>query len=1150
MRANPPNDRSRPLLVLGSVHNVSDLALRRILHAKKRGQALVIVDYQGNLAPFLTEKNKGNLHKGPLMWCDLGNRRRPIALFRCKRTVGMKIALHGFLKNCIDLVAADVSNRTVTAVVELVYRLADGGSIGLAALARCLRRSDTSFSLRRDPTLAHEIDLLAGLLDWMLRFPSVWALSEGNNAVDTYTVMRMGGTLWIEMHASHFEKFEHQIAAWMVDAMVLDALLSSSSLTSDAAKPAPIVVYGYPPTCPIAMTIDTVDAKQVGLFSLTTTRTLPDAAKIWLTQNADCWVTGEVGDMAGYTKSGLLSAAESIRLKELQSGQVWVRSGATKKAVTTLVRIPEALQSLSQGFRHLAAKLRYLTPVKQFVSAISNEHVLAPQNADIYKKLCTKEALYAGWYRVKGSNSQSHGSDHITIEKFGFSLDVELEKLNQELMDGRYQCRALRTARVPKADGDFRVLKIACVRDRVVQAACLHLIEPLFDARFSPTSFAYRQGRSAHHAVAFVRSVIRTGKRWIVTADIRKCFDRINHDILLRLVGDVICDPSLIQLIRHWLTAEVIDFMDVIPLELGVPQGEAISPLLANIYLDLLDKELERSGITFARYADDYVVLCDSEAGAQAALRLMGDFLQEALQLELKPAKTQYCHVDEGFEFLGFRIEAADIQIQYAKIVNALQHLQKFVANIALTSSITMESYQTILRMNALTRGFRNYFLVDNASAVLVQFAQMDAQIETTAKQQFTLAMTAEPAWVTREKFVPFENQATKYAQISAEVNLMTGGYPQEATVIEQAVSISHQKSLPTAIAIPTNDPLDTDILLIDGRLHVMTSGCYVTIQSDEVVIRRRKKELFRQTISDLVMVYLEGRGIAISADLTMQLCNKGIPVVFTPLIGMPSAVAQPIQSTRASLRQQQVLRRNDLDILKIGLSMLSAKVANQASVLKYFARYRKRTDSGLYNELTRYSEDMRGIAESLGGFDPSTHSVRTIAMGHEGRAAAKYWSAFAQLVPKELSFPGRHTQHAADPINSAVNYIYGMLYGEVWRSVIRMGLDPYFGIIHGSDRNQGSLVFDMIEEFRAPFGDRIVLGLIGRGFNLELDKEGRLKSTCRSKLAHSFHKHWHRSVRWQGDTATPFHILEHQVTSLKKAYLGEEEYRPFRFRW
>ena len=159
------------------------------------------------------------------------------------------------------------------------------------------------------------------------------------------------------------------------------------------------------------------------------------------------------------------------------------------------------------------------------------------------------------------------------------------------------------------------------------------------------------------------------------------------------------------------------------------------------------------------------------------------------------------------------------------------------------------------------------------------------------------------------------------------------------------------------------------------------------------------------------------------------------------------------------------------------------------------------------YGELTRSADEVRNIAETLDGLDPDAVAARSMGMGHEGRAAAKYWTSLASLIPGELSFPGRQTRHATDPVNSAVNYVYGMLYGEVWRSVVRAGLDPYFGIMHGRERDQGSLVFDLIEEYRAPFADRVVVGMLEPGFDLELDKEGRLRNRCRRKLVSAFHK-------------------------------------------
>ena len=174
MSPNACREKPRPLLILGHVPNAADLTLRRILHAKERGQALVVADYQGNLASFLTERNKGNLHKGPLLWCDLANRRRPTALFRFKRSPGMKPALRGFIENCVRHLVAPVSGSTIDAAVDLAYRLADQGSVGLAALIRGLRRPETSHPLRRNQSLAARLDSLIELLDWILRFPAVW----------------------------------------------------------------------------------------------------------------------------------------------------------------------------------------------------------------------------------------------------------------------------------------------------------------------------------------------------------------------------------------------------------------------------------------------------------------------------------------------------------------------------------------------------------------------------------------------------------------------------------------------------------------------------------------------------------------------------------------------------------------------------------------------------------------------------------------------------------------------------------------------------------------------------------------------------------------------------------------------------------------
>lgn len=173
------------------------------------------------------------------------------------------------------------------------------------------------------------------------------------------------------------------------------------------------------------------------------------------------------------------------------------------------------------------------------------------------------------------------------------------------------------------------------------------------------------------------------------------------------------------------------------------------------------------------------------------------------------------------------------------------------------------------------------------------------------------------------------------------------------------------------------------------------------------------------------------------------------------------------------------------------------------------------------------------------------------VAMGHEGRAASLYWSAIAALVPTELAFPGRRTRGAEDPINQCLNYAYGCLYAEVWRALARAGLDPSFGIVHGSDREAVSLVFDVIEELRAPFGDRLVLSLIGRGFRPRLSRRGTLASSSRRTIARAFARSAARPVKWRSRRQSLSRLIEGQADALRRLFHGEEAgYHAFHLRW
>lgn len=1155
--------QTRPLAILGRSIQAVEVAVRRVLHSKERDQALIVVDYQGAAAALLDETNRGNLHKTPLVWCDLANRRKPAAILRLNRSTGLVAAFEAFLAQCSALVFGSLSADTIRHAARLLWHLADGGTVGLAALLRALRRPEILQWFRREQS-AEDVDRLTRLLGWLLRFPAVWSASEGNNLLNLRKALERHATVWLEIPGQHLEKIEHQVVSCMAEAAVLEALLSESVAgpANAAGKKPPIILYVLPSVVPLSFRADTSVGKHVGVFGLAPGRAVPRASQAWIDAKADCWVVGELGKIDIGGPAQWLSQDELARVRLLQPGELWARSGSNGKAITMRVRACEHQPHLASFHRLHSLRARSVTPVKQFASAVENASAESEKEVDLYGPLCRAENLMGGWLRVKGHSRKAHGSDGVTIAQFAARAEKELKQLASELESGRYRCRPLRTVRIAKASGGERTLKIACVRDQVVQVACLQLLEPMFEPRFSHFSFAYRPYRSAHHALAWARSLIRTGKAWAVTADIKSCFDSVDHDILLRLVGDVVADRDLLRLIRHWLTVDAFDFHGLVPSELGVPQGEALSPLLANVYLDPLDKEFERTGMPFARYADDYLILCETQAEAETALRLMGDFLQSVLRLSLKPAKTQYCPVAQGIGFLGFVLDDRRISVQPEKLERAGTAIRGHIEMLASARSTFSARSNALQKMNALIRGLRNYFLVENPTAIVGQLRTLDAEIEKSAQSMLPISLRHELAWLARERFIPADSNITEEGAAVLLPADVLGTYPadQRSVILPDAEDASATAGEERATAVATIpapesqvEPADDDLdcVLIDGRLYMMISGGFVSAQREDLVVRRRQNEMYRTPLDSLTMLVLQGPGIGISVDLTIKLGERNVPVVFTPSFGRPAAIAASLQGGRPRLRQQQILRKDDPEIVGTGLAMLAAKTGNQASVLKYFARQRKKPSQQLVcDDLTKKAAEIRALADLIESLDPAAAGLRNVAMGYEGRAAALYWSALGQIVPEDLAFPGRRTREALDPFNQSINYVYGVLYGEIWNAVVHAGLDPYTGIMHGAERDQGSMIFDLIEEFRAPFGDRLVLGMLGRGFRPELSKHGNLRISVRRLLVQAFHRMWNRPIRWREKMLSPARILEEQAKGLAGAFLAENSYRPFKFRW
>lgn len=343
--------------------------------------------------------------------------------------------------------------------------------------------------------------------------------------------------------------------------------------------------------------------------------------------------------------------------------------------------------------------------------------------------------------------------------------------------------------------------------------------------------------------------------------------------------------------------------------------------------------------------------------------------------------------------------------------------------------------------------------------------------------------------------------------------------------------------------------------MAIITHLVVEECGAFISKHQGRLQVKKEKEVLQQAPLMHLEQVIVTGKAVGFSSDAVMACAEQGIPIYFLDFQGSPyaSLYASGLTET-VKTRRAQLLADADERGLKLGVAFASAKIKNQAALLRYRAKYRKEKDPQIYEDLRLLALEILDHLEELGKLEQAYHTIdqaRAQLLGSEGRAAQKYWSGVRLLVNDAQDWAGRTGRGAIDPLNCALNYGYGILYGQIERAIVLAGLDPYAGFVHVDRPGKPSLVLDLIEEFRQPVVDRAIFALFNQGSAVKLDEEHLLTAESRKLIAEKVLERLEKPEKYEDKQHPLRSIIQHQARHLAVFLRGEREtYAGFEVKW
>jgi len=716
----------------------------------------------------------------------------------------------------------------------------------------------------------------------------------------------------------------------------------------------------------------------------------------------------------------------------------------------------------------------------------------------------TLENLHQAYEAI---NQNASGIDEVSFETFKESLQSNLTQLQETILQGLYIPEPLKRIEIAKENSDEkRPISLASIKDKIVQKTLNDAIKSYFEEHFSDKSYAYRTDKSTINAINRTQEFLNQKLHFVLKTDIDNFFESINHEKLLQILEKQISDKRIIKLIALFLGTGGFFKYDFLDHALGVHQGDILSPLLSNIYLDVMDRFLEKNNIAFVRYADDFALFCENKERAKEAKEELVSFLQ-LLDLKLGDDKTYIAHLNEGFTFLGVRFEGKTKTIDNDRLHKFFSKLHKlatkkesfllFAQNLERYMLTCKNYYLKIIPKNSTQFSLLQQNLVD-ATAQKIYLSKQNDKIKT--KKAFKLHLSKLP-W-----FLFFDEK-----EIKDKIELMVN-----KGIEKHLANKSYLKTNKAKIEKKKNHYAKQFAQIT--TLHVKTKGMMLSIAKNKFVLKEYGKVKHAYPTETIKRIILEGKGFALSSNVIHMCCDKGIPIDFIDYRATPYASLVSYKaSTTQTIHKQALLVQTDTQVL-IAKEIIRGKAKNQINYLKYLNKY--------HTILDEHIRKMEKVLHSL----KSASTVNAI-MGHEGSISALYWDAIKLIL--EVPFEARVTYGAKDPINSSLNYAYAILYGKVQHALIQAGLSLHISFLHALDDKKPTLVYDMIEEFRTFIVDRTIISIFNKNEPIKLDKEGMLTQESKQRIATNIYEKLGSYTMWKKESRKMENIIQTQCYHL-----------------